>query len=195
MPHCKYILASASPRRRELLRQIGVEFETEVPDTDECVGVMPPPETVSILARRKAEAVFSLERGLPVIGADTVVVLDGQIIGKPKDRADARRILRLLSGRTHEVYTGICIVFRTAAGGRSAVSDVCRTSVKFTELSDADIDEYADTGEPDDKAGAYGIQGAGAKFIEKIDGDYYNVVGLPLCRLNALMARAESGQD
>lgn len=187
----RYLLASGSPRRRELLRQIGVQFDTVVSDVDEHIPPCEPRELVCALAERKAEAVFEKDGSIPVIGADTVVVLDGNVMGKPSDHADAERMLRSLSGRTHDVYTGVCVIYRDAGARRVVLRDVCRTSVTFTDMSESDIAAYASSPEPYDKAGAYGIQGLGAKYIEKIDGDYFNVVGLPLCRLAKLLACVE----
>ena len=132
MSSVKYLLASGSPRRSELLRQIGVEFDVVVSHADEHVAPCAPDELVSVLAERKAEAVFETNECMPVIGADTVVVLDGHVMGKPSDRAEAERMLRCLSGRTHEVYTGVCVVFRDRNGRRAVERDVCCTRVTFT---------------------------------------------------------------
>lgn len=174
----RIILASASPRRAELLRQIGVEFDQapseveERPHQDEA-----PADYITRIARAKVIAVArGREAGL-VIGADTVVVLDGRLIGKPSDEADAQRLLRQLSGRWHAVLTGVALYdVRT----RHEVADYEKTLVKFAQLTDAEIDWYVGTGEPMDKAGAYGIQGLGGLFVDEIAGNYYNVVGLPI---------------
>ena len=195
----RIILASQSPRRRELLAQIGVPFTVEVSDTDENVSGTEPHVIVQELARRKALAVASHHAGeaVYVIGADTIVVYEGEILGKPKDPADARRMLRELSGNAHQVYTGVCMVEvpgdeggcgedRTPQGGRRSVRETAfaeRTDVFVAPLTDAEIDAYIATGEPFDKAGSYGIQGIFARHIEKIEGDYTNVVGLPVGRL------------
>ncbi len=196
----RIILASQSPRRRELLAQIGVPFTVEVSDTDENVSGMEPAVIVQELARRKALAVAAHHAGetVYVIGADTIVVYEGEILGKPKDPADARRMLRELSGNAHQVYTGVCVLevpgdeggccedSDTPQGGRRSIRETAfaeRTDVFVAPLSDAEIDAYIATGEPFDKAGSYGIQGIFARHIEKIDGDYTNVVGLPVGRL------------
>ena len=195
----RIILASQSPRRRELLAQIGVPFTVEVSDTDENVSGTEPAVIVQELARRKALAVASHHAGeaVYVIGADTIVVYEGEILGKPKDPADARRMLRELSGNAHQVYTGVCVVEvpgdegaccedSAQQGGRRSVRETAfaeRTDVFVAPLTDAEIDAYIATGEPFDKAGSYGIQGIFARHIEKIEGDYTNVVGLPVGRL------------
>lgn len=174
----KIILASASPRRAELLKQIGVEFELvssqaeERPHPDET-----PADYTMRIARAKVIAVArNREAGL-VLGADTVVVLDGHLIGKPETVADARTMLRQLSGKWHAVLTGVAL-YDVETGHE--VADYEKTLVKFAQLSDAEIDWYVRTGEPMDKAGAYGIQGLGGLFIDEIAGNYYNVVGLPI---------------
>lgn len=169
------LLASASPRRRELLAQIGVDFHVCPADVDETPLPGEPPEaTVVRLARAKAAAAPA--GGLPVLGADTVVVIDGTLLGKPVDAGDAAAMLRRLSGRTHEVMTAVAI----AGGGRLA-SRLSRTQVTFRVLSAAEIARYVAGGEPADKAGAYAIQGQGAVFVAHIAGSYSGVVGLPLC--------------
>lgn len=173
------ILASGSPRRKELLASLGLTFDILVSEADESFAPgQPPVEIVQELAYRKASAVANtLSAGL-VLGADTIVVCDDVILGKPEDEADAKRILQLLSGRSHTVYTGIALV--EAAGERRVVRDVRGTEVAMKPLTDAQIDAYIATGEPMDKAGAYGIQGKASQFITGIDGDYFNVVGLPV---------------
>jgi nucleoside triphosphate pyrophosphatase len=174
----RIILASASPRRAELLNQIGVEFELapsqaeERPHPDEA-----PADYITRIARAKVIAVArERETGL-VIGADTVVVLDGRLIGKPESPADAQRLLRQLSGRWHAVLTGVALY---DVETRHEVADYEKTLVKFAQLTDGEIDWYVATGEPMDKAGAYGIQGIGGLFVDEIAGNYYNVVGLPI---------------
>ena len=196
----KIILASQSPRRRELLAQIGVPFTVEVSDTDENVSEADPAVIVQELARRKALAVAShhTDEDAYVIGADTIVVYKGEVLRKPKDPADARRMLRELSGNAHQVYTGVCVIeVQDDKGGSCEDSEgdlsegrgiretafAERTDVFVAPLTDAEIDAYIATGEPFDKAGSYGIQGIFARHIEKIDGDYTNVVGLPVGRL------------
>lgn len=173
------ILVSASPRRKELLTLAGVGYKVIVSGTDEDVAEnTPADETVKLLSLRKASAVLPLcEKGDVVIAADTVVAADGDILGKPADREEAFSMLRELSGREHTVYTGV-----TITDGDKCVSFVESTSVVFYELSDDEIYSYIDTGEPFDKAGAYGIQGRGCVLVQKIDGDYFNVMGLPIAR-------------
>lgn len=178
MKDAKIILASASPRRRELLAQAGFEFEVVTSDVDEVVDPsLTPDKLVMSLARQKAQAVAQNRADCAVIGSDTVVVLDGKVLGKPRDEADAVRMLESLSGRKHEVYTGVCIAF---AGETHCFFE--RTSVNFCELDGEQIKAYVATGEPMDKAGAYGIQGKGCVLVEGIEGDYFNVVGFPVSR-------------
>jgi septum formation protein len=187
----RIILASASPRRAELLRMVGIPFERIVGDTpEETDGTPGPAEHVGILSRRKAERVArDLPDGL-VIGADTVVAIDGEILEKPKDAADAVRMLSRLAGRTHEVFTGVALV---DAGTGAVRSDVVRTGVFIRPMSEADIRRYVATGEPMDKAGAYAAQGLAAPFVGRVDGCFFNVVGLPLSRLWEMLA--EMGYD
>ncbi len=181
------VLASASPRRQELLRQIGCGFRVVVSDAEELSGDGISPERLAVEnARRKAEDVAAKEGGYaPVLGADTVVAVDETILGKPKDEMDAVRMLRLLSGRQHFVYTGIALAYRGEVYG-----DVVRTEVWVDELSEKEIDAYIATGEPMDKAGAYAVQGIAAKFIPRIDGSFSNVVGLPLHAVKELARKA-----
>ena len=180
------ILASGSPRRRELLEQIGVKnYRIVSPDVDEHVEGHPAPEElVELLSRRKAEAVGA-KAGADalVIAADTVVALDGAILGKPHSREEAGAMLVALSGREHAVFTGL-----TVLRGDRVVTGHERTAVTFRSLTGAEIDRYVATGEPMDKAGAYGIQGVGALLITGIEGDYFNVMGLPVCRLGRVLA-------
>ena len=190
----KLILASNSPRRREILSALGLRVEVLSPDVDEDCdrAAFTPEELVMGLACRKVRAAgqqlknagYDREDCL-VLSADTVVALDGQILEKPRDDDDARRMLCALSGRMHEVYTGIALL----SGGRLAV-DVQRTAVYFRTLTKEDIETYIATGEPRDKAGSYGIQGRGGLFVERIDGDYFNVVGLPVVRVDELARSA-----
>lgn len=182
MQNNRLVLASGSPRRKELLGLLGLAFEIRVSDADETIAPgTDPREAVQELAYRKAGAVANTlngsEQGLVVLGADTIVVLDGEILGKPADHEDARRMLRMLSGRTHAVYTGIALV---EAGGGRVVRDVSETQVVMKDLRDEQIDAYIATDEPMDKAGAYGIQGKASQFITGIRGDFFNVVGLPV---------------
>ena len=177
----RIILASASPRRVALLKMMEVPFEQVVSDVSEEVdGLLPPAEHVRVLSRRKAEHVASRVTSGLVIGADTVVATDGEILEKPRDAEDAVRMLSRLSGRTHEVFTGVALV---EAGGGAVRSEVVRTDVVMRRMSEADVRRYVATGEPMDKAGAYAAQGLAAPFVERVDGCFYNVVGLPLSRL------------
>lgn len=174
------ILASASPRRREILQSVGWPFETFAVAIDE--SRFPQEEAIAYverLAREKAEAAASHSPSRLVLGADTVVLVDDQILGKPLDSGDARRMLRLLSGRWHEVLTGVALV---RGGGEPVRHTVAheKTEVRFAQLTETEINWYIKTNEPLDKAGAYAIQGRAALFIEEVRGDYWNVVGLPV---------------
>ena len=184
---CPLILASASPRRRELLGGLGVPFEAIVPDVDEEVGATSDPVARAlILAERKARsAAAQVARGL-VIGADTLVAAsDGEVIGKPTGRDDARRILRKLTSARHRVITGVCVV--DAATGRR-VADAATTWVTMKPMTEAEIAAYVDSGEADGKAGAYAIQESGDRFVVKMEGEIDNVVGLPLTVVRRLLA-------
>jgi len=191
----KLILASGSPRRAEILNFVGWEFEKRVADIDETEFLNESPtDYVQRLAREKAEAVAAhYENGL-ILGADTIVVIDEKIIGKPKDVLDARRMLKLLSGRWHEVLTGVALIKKVSGfkfqvpsqeqtstnNEQQSIIGLQTTRVKFAELSDAEIEFLVEKGEPLDKAGAYAVQAQAALFIEEIQGDYWNVVGLPI---------------
>lgn len=171
----KLVLASKSPRRSEILRNAGIDFTVRVADADETIPDGTKPEdAVVFLAARKAMAVERADDEI-VLGADTVVVLDNQILGKPKDKDDAFNMIKMLSGRVHSVFTGVC-----AIGNGISMTFAEETKVEFYPLSDDEINEYINTNEPYDKAGAYGIQGLASKFIRGIEGDYFNVVGLPM---------------
>lgn len=174
------VLASGSPRRKELLAASGVPFRVIVSDAEETVAEDASPAEVAMRnAQTKALAVAQgLSPSSTVIGADTIVVLDGRIFGKPEDEDDAERMLSELSGRTHQVITGVCIVNSEGAASFAEV-----TEVTFKKLNTKDIDAYVATGEPLDKAGAYGIQGGAGRFVDRIEGDYDNVVGLPTAHL------------
>lgn len=173
------VLASGSPRRKELLSLIVPEYEVLVSGCDEFVPEGTPAEQVpEILARQKALSVAKLRPNDTVIGSDTVVVLENKIFGKPKSFEHAQSMLRALSGKTHYVYTGVAVVEKNEVH-----SFLQKTAVKFYELSDETIDSYIKTGEPMDKAGAYGIQGKGCVLVESVEGDYFNVMGLPVARL------------
>jgi septum formation protein len=174
----KIILASASPRRAEILRTVGWPFETLPVNIDEsrhadegAVGY------VTRLAREKAQAAAAQAQHLSIVGADTTVVIDKHILEKPRDHEDAKRMLRLLNNRWHQVLTGVALIEVTTSAVKIAHEN---TEVKFAAMSDEEIDWYVRTGEPLDKAGAYAIQGFGSRFIEGIRGDYFNVVGLPV---------------
>lgn len=176
------ILASQSPRRRELLGLFRIPFAVRVADIDETMDPEKSPfDEVARVSRRKALAV-SREPEDVVVAADTIVVCDGKILGKPRNEADASAMLRLLSGKDHQVMTGL-----TVAKGDTVQTHTEVTGLHFRCLSDEEIRAYVATGEPMDKAGAYGIQGGAALFCEKIAGDYYNVVGLPVCRLGQML--------
>ena len=179
------ILASGSPRRKELLTAMGIrDFQVMVPDFDEAsVGPFPPADLVRRLAVGKARAVADqVGDGPLIIAADTVVALEDMVLGKPHSTADAKDMLRRLSGVTHRVFTGITI----HCCGRESTHYEC-TEVTFRHLTDEEIDCYVRTGEPMDKAGAYGIQGLGAQLISGINGDFFNVMGLPVCRLGEML--------
>ena len=181
-----FILASGSPRRRELLQQIGCEFRVLVSDAEEDADPGLPPETLVMKnARTKALAVAKMDGSLPVLGADTAVFLEGQIYGKPVDEEDARRMLRMLAGKTHQVSTGIAFV-----KDGEVFSDAVTTDVHFGEMTAEEIDLYVATREPMDKAGGYALQGCAAAFIEGIRGSYSNVVGLPLHAVCLLARKA-----
>ena len=190
------ILASASPRRKELLEQIGLEFEICPAKGEEIISKNRPEEVVMELSAQKAKEVASMVRAyesgheelmtpqdILVIGADTIVACDELILGKPVDEADARRMLALLSGRKHAVYTGVTFVFLDQSGRAGAHTFYEKTFVTMKQLTETEIERYVATGEPMDKAGAYGIQGKCAIYIEGIEGDYNNVVGLPVARI------------
>lgn len=170
----RVILASASPRREQVLSYILSSFEVIPSGIDETASGSPE-EMVIKLAADKALDVFKSNAFALIIGADTIVVSGKTILGKPKDSADSARMLRILSGRTHEVYSGVAVAFRGEVNTLS-----CMTRVTFDKMTEREISEYIKTGEPEDKAGAYGIQGFGGKFIRRIEGDFFNVMGLPL---------------
>jgi septum formation protein len=190
VPPVRLVLASASPRRAELLRAAVIEFDVLAANVDE---VMDPEDTPAGYARRvaqlKAEAVIPLAPGRPILGADTIVVVGNDVLGKPADAADARRMLRLLSGREHTVMTAVCLVNPAAESARIQTR-VAHTTVECAPLSDAEIDWYVASGEPMDKAGAYAIQGLASRFVTRISGSYSNVVGLPVAVVYDLCKRA-----
>jgi septum formation protein len=179
------ILASRSPRRSELLAAAGISFEVLAADIDETPHPNETPAAyVERLAIEKARAVFAIRPDARVLGADTTVTIDGEILGKPADDADAVRMLRLLNGRPHDVHTGIAVV--SSAGVQSAVET---TRVWFSLMTDEDISWYVATGEPVDRAGAYAIQGLASRFIPRIEGSYSNVVGLPVARVCSILSQ------
>lgn len=173
------ILASASPRRKKLLSTAGLDFTVKVADVEEIIPEnASPDEVVKSLALQKAQAVAKNNPDSIVIGSDTVVALDGIILGKPKDAEDAVKMLKALSGRSHTVYTGVALI------NGEKIKNFCEaTEVEFYPLTEDEIRSYVATGEPMDKAGAYGIQGKGCVLVRKIDGDYFNVVGLPVSKV------------
>lgn len=180
----RVVLASASPRRRDLLRLIGIPHEVRPADIDETyISGEQPHQHAERLARAKADKVAAAEGDALVIGADTIVVVDDNVLGKPGNEADAVRMLSMLSGRSHVVITAVA----TAYDGR-VVSGVEEVVVAFRDLSREEIESYIATGEPMDKAGAYGIQGFGATIVRRVEGDYFAVMGLPLVRLTSLMS-------
>lgn len=180
----KIILGSASPRRYELLKNAGIDFEVLVSDCEEIIDkTLDFPDMVKSLALQKNRAVKKDDRaarGAVIITADTMVLCGGKIMGKPKNDEEANEMLSRLSGRTHYVLTGYCI---SQKGEEKERTGVCKSAVHFRELSDEEIKNYIKTGECRDKAGAYGIQLRGSMFVEKIEGDYFNIVGLPVCEI------------
>ena len=180
----RVVLASASPRRHELLNIIGIAHDVVPANIDESIrGGESPRKHAERLAREKASSVSGRDSGVVAIGADTIVLIDKKILGKPANTVDAGTMLSLLSGREHTVVTAVAV-----ARGRKVCSAVEEVTVKFRKLTDDEIDAYIATGEPMDKAGAYGIQGYGATIVERIEGDYFAVMGLPLVRLISLLA-------
>jgi len=188
------ILASASPRRRDLLRNAGIDFEVR---PGQFVEEIQPDELPEEFARRAArekamQIAASAPPGLLVLGADTVVVIDGQTLGKPSDPQDATRMLRLLSGRTHQVHTGICLV---RPPDKIEALEHETTLVTFRKLDEVEIRQYVESGEPWDKAGGYAIQGLASKFVTRISGCYSNVVGLPVALVYEILKKAESSRQ
>ena len=183
----RIILASASPRRRELLERLSLpeliirpaQGDERMPDTDD------PAEIVRTLSRQKAEEVArDFEKSDVIIAADTIVWFEGRALGKPKDPADAAAMLRRLSGRTHSVFTGVCVI-----SGGILLSEAEESLVRFRQMSEKEIASYVASGEPMDKAGAYGAQGLGGLFVERIEGSFSNVIGLPMCRLGNMLKK------
>ena len=195
MDEFRIVLASGSPRRREIFEQVGIEFEVCPSDAEEIIKSTIPDkvcvELSSLKARSVASSLKAYEEAHPdivtpqdimVIGADTIVAVDNDILGKPKDENDACDMLSRLSGRKHQVYTGVALVFISKDGRAGEHTFYERTEVEFYPIDKEEIKAYVDTGSPLDKAGAYGIQDMSARFVKKIDGDYYNVVGFPISR-------------
>lgn len=191
------VLASASPRRQELLRNAGISFTVQPAETDETpLQGESPRECAERLAREKALAVARTRPQDYVLGADTIVVVEGEILNKPQDANDAARMLRLLSGRTHEVITGVCVVKPVATVQPSMPDELLKTASETTrvtmcEISEGEIRDYIATGEPMDKAGAYAIQGIASRWIPRIEGDYSNVVGLPVALVYRMLREAK----
>ena len=179
----KIVLASQSPRRKEIMETAGFEFEIIVSNAEEKIEEnLSPEEVAKSLSLQKAQAVAVDNPEKIVIGADTIVVLDNEILGKPKDKNDAYKMLKKLSGKAHKVYTGIAVIC-----GEKIVNEAVSTEVEFYELSDDEIIKYIETNEPMDKAGSYGIQGRGCLLVKGIKGDYFNVVGLPIATLSKII--------
>lgn len=187
----RLILASSSPRRRELLAQVGLTFDVIPAHIDETHRAPEdPPAYVQRLALEKAQRIHALHPGSFVLGADTTVEIDGHALEKPTDRADAERMLRALSGRIHHVHTGLALL-----SPHDRRTHLETTSVLFNEIDEAELQQYLDSGEPYDKAGAYGIQGYAARWIPRIDGDYFNVMGLPLAATMRLLKELSYSSD
>ncbi len=181
----KFVLASASPRRKELLTSAGFEYEVHPANIDEIIPDGTPTESVAeVLAKQKAESVLKDYPDAVVLGSDTIVVLDGKILGKPHDKEDAANMLHSLSGREHQVYTGLCVCSKD----KTCCMTSC-TDVYFHKLSDELVSAYIETGEPMDKAGAYGAQGLGSVLVEKINGDFFTVMGLPIADAVRILAK------
>lgn len=193
----RIILGSASPRRRELMEQIGLEFEVVVSNKEEYYESILPEDIVKELSLMKAGNVASeLEtKNMVVIGADTIVALDGKILGKPRDEEDAFHMLKHLQGRAHEVYTGVTILDFDENGVQQVSSHAVGTKVYVHDMDEEEIWRYIKSKEPMDKAGAYGIQGKFAAYIDKIEGDYYNVVGLPISYIYQKVKECDRGQS
>ena len=177
------ILASQSPRRKSLMELFHVPFTVRVADVDETMEDLPTEQAVGRLSYRKAAAVNAEESQI-VIGADTIVVLEGKVLGKPRDEEDAIRMLKSLSGKDHQVMTGVTLI-----KGSKVLTHTEITDVTFRKLTDKEICQYVATKEPMDKAGAYGIQGLASMFVVGLDGDYYNVMGLPICTLSMILRK------
>ena len=186
MPVPRLLLASSSPRRREILASLGIPFDVRSADVDESLRPgETAPDAAERLAREKVAVVAAEERGAVVVAADTIVVVDGEALGKPRDRTEAAAMLRRLRGRRHDVVTGVAVAANGALhSGRET------TEVVFAPMTDREIEAYVATGEPDDKAGAYAVQGIGALFVERVEGSPSNVAGLPVRLLGSLLDAA-----
>lgn len=190
----KLILASGSPRRAEILTSVGWEFAKDSADIDETeLQGESPEDYVQRLAREKAETVARKYENAIILGADTTVVIDNQIIGKPLNLTDARRMIKMLSGNWHEVLTGVALIQNSEFKIQNSKTGIQRTRVKFAKMSDKEIEFLVNYGEPLDKAGAYAVQAQAALFIEKIEGDYWNVVGLPISLVYELFNQIKKG--
>ncbi|HUS80484.1 MAG TPA: Maf family protein [Armatimonadota bacterium] len=185
------VLASASPRRAELLRQVGLQFEVMVSEAEEAAEAQDAAPAAVAMAHARAKALTIARRapGRIVLGADTIVVVGERVLGKPGDAGEARAMLHMLSGASHQVITGLALALGDGRSARVLDEDAVVTDVTFRELTDAEIDDYVASGEPLDKAGGYGIQERGALIVRSIRGCYFNVVGLPLARLGEMLAR------
>lgn len=184
----RIVLASSSPRRREFFLALGLDFQVRTALVDEAsVRCETPEQTVALLSRLKAEAVGALAPGALVVAADTVVIFDGEVLGKPRDSADASRILRMLSGRTHRVCTGVTVLMDSEA----CATEVADSEITMREYTETEIERYVATGDPLDKAGAYAIQHPGFSPVAQIRGCYANVMGLPLCHLARAFRRLD----
>ena len=177
------LLASTSPQRRAILKQLGIPFEVVAPRYEERSDALSPVELVRAHAAGKARSVWGEAAGRPVLGVDTAVVIDGRVLGKPADEPDAAEMLRLLAGRTHAVVSGLCLL-----GPDWEAVEHEETAVRFRDLTQRDVAAYLDCGEWRDRAGGYAIQGRGAALVERVEGDYLNVVGLPAALLVSLLA-------
>lgn len=179
------ILASQSPRRKELLERIGIAFDVQAADVDETIDESKPLEQeIMRLSLKKAEAILKDHKDAIVIGSDTVVAIDNEVLGKPKTHQDAKRMLKELSGNTHQVITGIAVISNTFKE-----VDVSVSNVTFDSLTEEEIDDYINSGEADDKAGAYGIQGKAGCYINNIDGDYYAIMGFPINKVYKMLKK------
>lgn len=178
----KLILASKSPRRKEILEMAGYDFSVKVSNADENVKAKSVKQMSLMIAKRKCDAVFEENKDCVIISADTIVYINKKVLEKPKDKDDCREMIKLIQDNVHEVYTSVVV-----KSSEKEMSFLEKTKVFVSKMSDEEIEEYINTSEPYDKAGAYAIQGIFAKYVSKIEGDYYNVMGLPICRLNKVL--------